>query len=87
MKKNLSATLMMVGLALAIIEELTYKSGVGGVLFGTSGYLKSINNMLPAWKVPGTKTVSVRYPNGYPVRLDGLLILAGASVAAYRKWA
>jgi hypothetical protein len=87
MKKNLPATLMMVGLALAIIEELTYKSGVGGVLFGTSGYLKGINSMLPVWTVPGTKTVSARYPNGYPVRLDGLLMLTGASLAAYRKWA
>ena len=85
MKKNIPATLVMVGLALAVIEELTYKSGVGGVLFGTSGYLKGIDAMLPAWTVPGTKTLSVRYPNGYPVRLDGYLMGIGAGMLLYDK--
>jgi len=84
--KNITTILIMAGLALAIIEELTYKSGVGGALFGSQGFLKPVNDALPSWKIPGTATLSARYPGGYPVRLDGYLILAGASMAAWKKW-
>lgn len=83
--KDLPGILMVSGLALAVIEELTYKSGAGGMLFGSSGYLKGLNDMLPVWTIPGTKTVSVRYPNGYPINLSGWLLLIGAGLAVYRR--
>jgi len=83
--KSVAFYLVMAGLALAVIEELTYKSGAGGLLFGTSGYLKSINTMLPAWHIPGTTSVSVRYPQGIPVRLDAWFVIAGASVWGIQK--
>ena len=83
--KKIPVALIMVGLALAIVEELTYKPGVGGVLFGTEGYLKGVNAMLPAWTVPGTAKLSVRYPAGYPLRLDAWLVLAGGGWELWRR--
>ena len=80
MPKHIGFWLVMAGLGMGITEELTYKSGAGGILFGSSGVLKSVNALLPAWHVPGTKTISARYPSGIPIRLDMWLVLAGAAL-------
>lgn len=84
--KALSKLLVFTGLALAIVEEVSYKPGAGGVLFGTGGFLVPVSSILPAWTIPGTSNLSVRYPTGYPMRLDAWLVVAGLGLAAYGRF-
>lgn len=70
---NLPVTLIAVGLGLNIIELATTPNtsgATGGVLFGSTGKLKGLNDSLPAVKLPGMDK---------NLNIGGWLILIGAA--------
>jgi len=78
-QKNLPVTLIVIGASLNFIDVVTGSAAAGGGrLYGTQGYLRSINNALPQIKVPGTAGLSSTYPDGLPLALGGYLVVIGA---------
>lgn len=76
---HLPWTLIVVGLGLNIIELATTPTtnkANGGKLFGTTGWLKGVNDSLPKVQVPGTTT---------NVNLGGWLLFAGLLWLLVRK--
>jgi hypothetical protein len=69
---NLPVTLLVIGLALNGIDV-----AMDGVLFGSQGKLKGLNDALPQTTIPGTEI---------PINLGGWLVIVGASWFLGKKY-
>lgn len=76
-KHKIALYLIVAGVALNVVDAFTTKDAAsGGAVFGANGFLKGIDA-----SVPHPKIMSV------PINTAGWMVIAGAGLWAFNKWA